>query len=119
LNRAENAQQKQLVNDLIIGATSNLSSLTPDQIDARVKAIDSQLGIQQAIFREQFDKLKLQTDETKKNTLALVAVENRLIAVEGALTNFAEKPLTIAIEDRDNVVADTNVAGRSVFGGGR
>ena len=109
LNLAETAQQRSLANQQILGLTNN-GRLTQDQIQIRRRALDSQIQIEQQAFKENFERLKRQTNATENNTLALVAVGNRLSTVEGALTNFAQQPITIAIENETTARVDVGKA---------
>lgn len=116
---ASNPAQRQLALSRIIEATRNTQDLTPDQRDARFRALNEQVTVQEQLFRENFDRLKEQTNAQKDNTAALVQVGNRLAAVEGALTNFKEGALTIKIDNESTASVDTgSVAGTTPFRAG-
>jgi hypothetical protein len=97
--QATNPFQRNLANEQILAATSDISKLTPEQIDIRLKALNDSIGFQQQIAKENFERAREQVNAQKDNTVALVAVGNRLAAVEGALTNFKEGALKIVIEN--------------------
>jgi hypothetical protein len=99
LDIAQNPAQRQLALGRILEATSNTQDLNPEQRDARFKALNEQITVQEQLFRENFERLRDQTNAQKDNTSALVEVGNRLSSVEGALTNFAQGALTIKIEN--------------------
>jgi hypothetical protein len=98
LGLATNAAQKQLALENILGLTSG-PDLSGTQKDVRRRALDESIAIQGQVFKENFERLKNQTAATQDNTGALVQVGNRLAQVDGALTNFVQKPITIIVED--------------------
>lgn len=110
LAQATNPAQRQLALEQILGATQNISGLTSDQVQIRLKALTDSLAIQQQVFKENFDRVRDQLNAQKDNTAALVAVGNRLSTVEGALTNFAQQPITIAIENETSARVDVGKA---------
>jgi hypothetical protein len=103
---AANPLQRNLANEQIISATSDISKLTPEQVDIRLKALNDSIGFQQQIAKENFDRAQKESQSREENTFALVQVGNRLAAVEGALTNFAQTALTIKIENESVASVD-------------
>lgn len=106
LEKADSAQQRALANQSIIGATGDIRNLSPAQVEARLKALNDQLVLEQAAFQENFNRLTAQTNATTTNTAALIENGNRLAAVEGALTNFKESALSIKIENDSTATVD-------------
>lgn len=98
LGRSTSDAQRAFANQQIIDITSG-GNLTSEQRDIRFQALNEQIVFAQKAFTENFNRLNEQTNATKENSLALVQVGNRLAQVEGALTNFADKPISIVVEE--------------------
>lgn len=106
---ATTPQQRALINQRLIEATSNIGELTADQAAARREALQSQLIVETQLFEENLRRLSDQTEATKQNTAALREMGNRLAVVEGALTNFARQPIAIVVEDESGSVASVDL----------
>lgn len=102
LTRAETAAQKQFALERILSATSDVGVLTDTERGVRQKALTDSIAIQTQVFEENFKRLGDQTNATQENTAGLRAVGNSLQQVDASLANFAQKPITIVVEDASN-----------------
>jgi len=111
LAKADDDVQKQFANQQILGLTSDVGNLTPSQVEARQKALASEITLNQAAAKENSDRLKAQVVAQKDNTSAITQMITKFTTLEAALTTFKEATIVKVIDDSQN--ATVSVAGRS------
>ncbi len=78
---AKSPLEKNFALEQILSATSDISKLTPEQIDIRAKAIQQSISISADIFKQQAQQEQIRLKATQDNTTALKAVEASLNAL--------------------------------------
>lgn len=103
---ATNAAQRQFTLEQTLNATSG-GNLTGQQRDIRANAINELITVQQAAFKENFDRLKDQTNAQKENTQALIRLDTRLATLDEAFSNRKlESTIRIIDETFDKISID-------------
>ena len=95
--RTTNAAQRQFTLEQIVSATSG-GNLNAEQRDTRFNALNELIVVQQAAFKENFDRLKDQTNAQKENTVALTELGTSLKQADEGIQRLATRESFIRIE---------------------
>lgn len=98
LSQASSTAEKKLANEQILSATSDITRLTPEQVDIRLKALKDSAGFEQQLLKDNLDRAKEENASRKENTAALVEVGNSLKEMHGNLQRIANRDSFIKIE---------------------